>query len=400
MQDLLNHLLMLRDNEDARRQACIDTAKELGYRRWTDDKSGELRKMFKASDATLRALDARIAETREEIRRSGADSPIVQAVKAAGHGGGTEPTSRLEADGWARRVANQLCARNRENRAISSGSLDVPNLIAPYVSALPWPKRLTDLFTNRIVATSNVVEFYQETARTNNAAPVADLAEKPTSTFTLTPVQERCRVIAHLSEPVPVRFLQDVDQVQPFLAREMAQGCLAALEGQVVAGSGAGEDMTGLLHVAGTTQVAFDTDPLTTIRHGITELQNLGEEPNGIALNPADAEAIDLTRWGASGGLLSSGFDHPNTVGYGSSSNFFGPDDQVKRVISPSVPAGTAIIADWSTLVLYVRESMSLQLNYWADSLFSTNTFVLRCEMRTVAGFLRPQAFAIATLHS
>lgn len=394
-QSLLNQLLILRDNEDARRQACIDTAKELGYRRWTDDKSGELRKMFKASDSTLKALDARIAETREEIRRAGGDNPLVQAIKA---GGGGERTAAIDADNWARRVATRLCARNAENRAISSGSLDIPNLVPPYVSALPFPKRLIDLLVNRMVATSNVVEWFAQTARTNNAAPVADLATKPTSTFTLTPVQDRCRVIAHLSEPVPVRYLQDVEQVQPFLSREMAQGVLAALEHQVVAGDGTGENMTGLLNVAGTTAVPYQGDPLTTIRHSLTQLQNLGEEPTGIALNPASAEEIDLMRWGSQGGLLSSGFDHPNTTGYGSSTNFFGDDSQIKRVISPSVPAGIALIGDWSQIVLYVRETMSLVLNYWSDELFSSNAFVLRCEMLSVAGFLRPQAFAIATI--
>jgi HK97 family phage major capsid protein len=394
-QSLLNQLLTLRDNEESRRQACIDTAKELGYRRWSDDKTGELRKMFKASDATLRALDARIAETRSEIQRSGGDNPFVQAIKA---GGGGERSAAIEADAWARRVATRLAARNAENRAISSGSLDIPNLVPPYVSALPWPKRLIDLLVNRMVATSNVIEFFQQTVKTNNAAPVADLAEKPTSTFTLTPVQDRCRVIAHLSEPVPVRYLQDVEQVQPFLAREMAQGILAALEHQVISGDGTGENMTGLLNLAGTTAVPYQGDPLTTIRHSLTQLQNLGEEPTGIALNPVTAEEIDLTRWGSQGGLLTSGFDHPNNVGYGSSTNFFGDDSQVKRVISPSVPAGTAIIGDWSQVVLYVRESMSLVLNYWSDALFSTNAFILRCEMRTVAGFLRPQAFAVATI--
>ncbi|OBB89645.1 phage major capsid protein [Mycobacterium sp. 852002-30065_SCH5024008] len=395
MQDLLNKLLTLRDAEDARRQACVDTARELGYRKWSDDPTGELGKMYRTSQNTLRALDARIAEQRAEIERSGVNNPLVQAIKA---GGGSERTAGIPVDGWARRVATQLCARNAENRAISSGSLDIPNLVPPYVSALPWPKRLIDVLTNRLVATSNVVEFFQQTVRTNNAAPVADLATKPTSTFTLTPVQDRCRVIAHLSEPVPVRYLQDVEQVQPFLSREMAQGVLAALEHQVVAGDGTGENMTGLLHQSGTTAVPYQGDPLTTIRHSITQLQNLGEEPTGIALNPHDAETIDLERWGTAGGLLSSGFDHPNTVGYGSSNNFFGPDDQVKRVVSPSVPAGTALVGDWSTCVLYLRESMSLMLNYWSDALFSTNAFLLRCEMRTVAGFLRPQAFAIATI--
>ena len=47
-----------------------------------------------------------------------------------------------------------------------------------------------------------------------------------------------------------------------------------------------------------------------------------------------------------------------------------------------------------------MRESMSLMINYWAESLFETNAFIMRCEMRSVVGVLRPHAFAIATLHA
>lgn len=56
--------------------------------------------------------------------------------------------------------------------------------------------------------------------------------------------------------------------------------------------------------------VAFDTDAPTTIRHSIAELQLLGEVPNAIALNPVDAEGIDLTRRGASGGFLTGGYQN------------------------------------------------------------------------------------------
>lgn len=396
MQGLLNTLLTLRDTEAARSQACVDEARSLGYKKWRDDPTGELGRMYRKSQDTIKALDARIAEEQAELRRGGSDNAYVQRIKA---GGGIERTARGEADGWARRVASQLIARNQNQRAISTGVLDIPSLVPPFVSLTRWPTRLVDLLVNRIQIDQNSLEFYQEVSRENNATVVADLGTKPTSTFTLTPVQERARVIAHLSEPIPVRYLQDVEQVQPFLSREMAQGVLAALEHEVISGDGTGEHMTGLLNTAGTTQVAFTTDPLTTIRHSFTELQNIGEIPDAIALNPADAEAIDLTRWGSQGGLLTSGFDHPNAV-VGNSSNFFGPDNQVKRVVSPSVPAGTAIIGDWGTaLTLYLRESMSLLLNYWADSLFESNAFIMRCEMRCVIGVLRPQAFAIATLH-
>jgi hypothetical protein len=60
-------------------------------------------------------------------------------------------------------------------------------------------------------------------------------------------------------------------------------------------------------------------------------------------LSPADAEAIDLVRWGSAGGFLSGGFEHDNRDGFGTSDNIFGT---VPRVVSPSVPTGTAILGD------------------------------------------------------
>jgi hypothetical protein len=148
----------------------------------------------------------------------------------------------------------------------------------------------------------------------------------------------------------------------------------------------------------GVTNVAWQGDAATTIRHALTVLQNMGERPNGIALNPFDAELLDLERWGTAGGLLTSGFDHPNTIGYGSSNNIFGDSSQIRRVTSPSVPGGTAIIADWDTMDLFIREGVSVIMTQWGEAQFTTNSFVVRAEMRCVVGFTRPRAFCLATI--
>jgi hypothetical protein len=62
----------------------------------------------------------------------------------------------------------------------------------------------------------------------NNAAPVPDLATKATSMLIVQAIQDRCRVIAHLSEPVPYRIWTDSEAVVSWLADEMAQGVLDA----------------------------------------------------------------------------------------------------------------------------------------------------------------------------
>ncbi|MDX1885821.1 phage major capsid protein [Mycolicibacterium sp. 120270] len=190
-----------------------------------------------------------------------------------------------------------------------------------------------------------------------------------------------------------MRLLADYGSLTRWLNSELTEGVLTALEAQVIAGSGTGENMTGVLTVAGSTTVAFATDVVTTLRKGLTALQNLGVQPNAWVLNPADAEAVDLTKEGTGGiGFLTDGY----TTGNALSGNIFG-DPNIQRVVSPSVPAGTAILGDWSKIGLWVREGVRVDIGF-PDDTFKKNQAVLRGEMRVGAGVLMPPSFAVIDL--
>lgn len=393
MRDHLARLIRLRDEALAEVEAITKRVADAGHTRLTESEDRQVTSLLE----TRKALDERIADTKAELKRSGEDNPWVKRIVAAEAMG----NAAVSTQDWARRTAQQIVGVGRERRAISSGTLDVPSLVLPYVTEVPWPTRLIDLFSNRVGAESNAVEYYREqvAARDNQATVVADLQTKPTSTFTIEPVTDRCRVIAHVSEPVPVRLLQDVTALTPWLANTMAEGVLSGLEQQAIYGTSAGEEMTGLIATPGTTIVHYATDKVTSLRKGLTALQLLGEKPNGVALNPADAEAIDLTRWGTDGGFLTGGFEFDKGNGFGSSDQIFGPSNRIRRVISPSVPEGWAYLADWTQLKLFVREGLSIAMDFWGDN-FSKNQFIVRAEMRGLVAFTRPQAFAKISLHS
>jgi HK97 family phage major capsid protein len=121
-----------------------------------------------------------------------------------------------------------------------------------------------------------------------------------------------------------------VADLQSWLASEMAEGVLDALEQQVISGSGTGENMTGIRAVAGTRAVAFATDVPTTLRKALTTMQTAGETPNAVVLHTNDAEAVDLSRWGASGGWLL-----PNAFSGSPGANVFG-GPEIQRVINPA----------------------------------------------------------------
>ncbi|OKH78218.1 hypothetical protein EB75_28160 [Mycobacterium sp. ST-F2] len=356
----------------------------MAKRDMTDDESAEFGR-----------LSGQVQELENELQRVGvgnADVTAIHRANAKGHaGGGVKVTS----GGWAARAAAVLVTG--ESRGIASGSVDVPTLVETEVAAMDRPGRLIDLLTSRNNIQGNSFEFYRQGIRTNTAAPVADGAVKPTSIFTVAPIEDRCRVIAHLSEPVPIRLFADHHDLEQWLDDEMAEGVLDAIEREVISGDGTGEHMTGLLHTAGTTAVAFDTDMPTTLRSAVTAMQLKGVTPTGWVLHPNDAERIDLLRfpWGgaaaADAGFLLDGYQN----GTAGSANVFGPT--APRVVSASVPEGTAVLGDWAQLRLYVREDVRLDIDA-GGVLFTQNQAIVRAEARVGVGVLKPASFAVIDL--
>ncbi|MGV0795645.1 phage major capsid protein [Mycolicibacterium elephantis] len=339
--------------------------------------------LTESEDREFRAIHAQVTELESEMRRAGRFDPDIVAIKRATSRGGQD---------WASRAATAIRKMGGENRAVTSGSIDLPTLVEPNVVAKARPQRLLDLLINRKSISSNSFSFYQQTVRTNNADVVADEATKPTSVFTVAEVNDRARVVAHLSEPVPIRLLADHEELRMWLDSEMREGVLDALESQIISGSGTGEDMTGILVAAGTTAVPFDTNIWTTLRSALTAAQVAGERPTAWVVSPQDAATLDLTLETSGSGFLLDGVNASNA----GSGNVFG--DTLPRVVSPSVPTGTAILADWSRLRLYVREDVRVDIDASGPDLFDKNLVKMRAEGRFNIGILRPSAFFVCDL--
>jgi HK97 family phage major capsid protein len=394
LREHLQRLETARDEARAKRQAILDRCQAEHRKDLTADEATAFHRLT----GQIEGLDELVGEQAAEVERAGLNDPEKMRIRQASSTGGSGGCgSAAESRSWAQRTAQTIAAVHGEARAVVSGSIDVPSLVEANVAAIPHPSRLIDLFTNRIAVQGNAFEFYQQTARVNAATAVADAATKPTSTLTIQAVQDRCRVVAHLSEAAPIRLLADIPAFQNWLVSEMVAGVLDGLEAQIVNGSGTGENMRGLLNTTGVTAVAFTTNMVTSLRAGLTALQVKNEVPTGWALHPADAQSIDLTRWGAEGGLLTGGFQTDTRPGVsGSSDNIFG--SSIPRVVSPSVPVGTAILGDFTQLRVYVREGARVDIDTSGPELFDKNLFKMRGEGRFGIGVLRPQAFAIIDL--
>lgn len=229
----------------------------------------------------------------------------------------------------------------------------------------------------------NTFSYLRQTVRDSKAGPVADGALKPTSVFTFEEIEDRYRVIAHMSEPVPLRFFHEDKALGNFLANEMGYGLAVATERQALTGDGLGENFTGILSTEGILSQSWDGDLLRTLRKAVTALQVTGVDPSALVLHPADAERVDLLREGVDSGKYLIGDPAAEAVR---------ALWQVPRVTSVAVPVGTAVLGDWDGAELVTRQEATLHVDTGGE-LFSHNQVRFRVESRSGLAVQRPGAF-------
>lgn len=353
------------------------------------------------------AYDAHIAAARsaiDSLKSAKADEFILAEAKTMaqdmgepmtvhGSGGRRKDAGSRWSKAAAARVSGALISEAGGQKTLVTGTIGVPSpLETDVVTLSTTPRSLLELIPVRPMrggfGVGNSFSFLRQTVRTNNAAPVPDGALKPTSVFSIAEIEDRVRVIAHLSEPVPERYFADHAALEDFLRAELEAGILDALQTQVVSGDGTGENMTGILATSGVIAQAFVTDRLTSIRKGLTQLQATGVTPNALVLNPVDLEALDLLRAdGATGAFL---LGDPSAE---SATNIW----SVPRVPSNAVAAGTALLADWTQAEIVVREDATLSLDRSGDN-FTKNLVTMRVEGRFGLAVKRPASFAVVDL--
>lgn len=302
--------------------------------------------------------------------------------------GGRKAARGQWAKATAERMSKVMTADVDGQKALISGSIGVPVPIETDIVAMSEaPRTLLELIPVRPLTggfgTGNSYNFLRQTVRNHQATVVPDGAVKPTSVYTVQEIEDRVRVIATLSEPVPERYLADYGNLEDFLASEMEAGIQLALEDQVLNGDGTGENLTGILATSGLITQAFATDRLTSIRKGLTALQVYGITPTALVLHPTDLEALDLLRAdGATGAFLLG-----DPAG-DSAANIW----RVPRIPSTAVTPGTAILGDFDQAEIIVREDATLAVDR-SGELFTKNLVVLRLEGRFGLAVKRPNAF-------
>ena len=256
------------------------------------------------TDAEMKAFDAEMAKAEEakaklkEIEKS---DELFRQLGALSDDrtrgtGDVKAGQVLSFKGLARQVKANMVDRGgfHIKALIATGSTvtTARTLTSPVTMAKP-ATGLLDLLPVRMLEDGDEYSYLTQTTRTNNAAPVAVGALKPTSVYTWTRVNRKLRVIAHVSEPIPQYWLKDAPALEQFVGSEMAYGLQLAVEDQALNGDGEGENLLGLLEASGVQTQTFNTSMIRTVRSAITKVEAMGYTASGIALNPLDWEAIE-----------------------------------------------------------------------------------------------------------
>lgn len=246
---------------------------------------------------------------------------------------------------------------------------------------------------------SDTVEYVREDTFTNAAAFTAEATAttgtdgtKPESALAYSVQTGAVKTLAHWI-PVTNKMLADVAQTRGMINGRLLVGLNLALETQVVAGDGTGENFTGLLNTAGILIQGKGSDSaLDAIFKARTQVRVTGNgTPGAVVLHPNDWEAIRLSRESAATAT-------PGTY-------LMGPPSQVGATTvwgipvteSQAITENTGLIGDFQMgCALYDREQAAIRVGTINDQ-FTRNIQTILAELRAAFVVFRPTMFAKIT---
>lgn len=151
---------------------------------------------------------------------------------------------------------------------------------------------------NVVPTGANSIEYTRQSTRTNAAAPVAEEASAPASTYGWTKAEAFVRKISHITH-VSEEALADSAQLEGEINGELAYGLDLVEEQQILTGNGTGENLSGLITNATAFSAAAglpNAQRIDRLRLAILQVALADYAADGIVLNPTDWAGIELTK--------------------------------------------------------------------------------------------------------
>lgn len=174
-------------------------------------------------------------------------------------------------------------------------SANAGGLIRPLYETEPvgLPKRrftIRDLLPVVPISTSSV-DYPKQTARTNNAAPVAEGSAKPYSDYVWDSATAFVRTVAHLAK-LTRQAMDDAPRLAAEVDSEMRYGLGLVEEAQILNGNGTGQNLNGIV-----TQATAYTAPITIAGATSLDMLRLAMLQGALALYPATGIVLSMVDW-------------------------------------------------------------------------------------------------------
>lgn len=283
------------------------------------------------------------------------------------------------------------------NSGVTGEALNYPGQQILAQPQMPLLRRLTvrDLLAQG--RTSKSVLFYQrETGFTNSAAPVSEGSLKQKSELEFELVTDPVRTIAHLLD-ISLQMLDDVDFIESYIQTRMIYGLKLVEEGQLLTGSGTGQNLEGIYTAAtpysqpaGVQINAATEQDLDKLRLALLQVELAEAFATGIVLHPTSWANIELLKDGEQRYL----FTNPQNSTTG---RVWGRD----VVSTQAMAAGTFLVGDFAMHAqIFDRQDANVAISFENKDNFERNMATLRVEERLALAIYRPEAFVKGVLES
>ena len=267
------------------------------------------------------------------------------------------------------------------------------------------PPAVANLLGSGSLGSSQGVTYLVEGAVEGAFATVAEGGAKPQIHFAdpITRTDNLKKIAAFFD--TSDEMVEDLD----FMMSEINQRGLYLLsmteDSQLLSGDGTGSNLLGLLNRSGIqtlTQAADPDNAQETIFRAMTAVQTAtGLTADGIAINPADYQALRLAKDG-NGQYFGGGFfqaPYGEAQAEGGQMGYFQPIWGLRTIVTPSVPAKTAVVGAFqAAATVYRKGGVRVESTNSDAGKFTSNIVTTRIEERVALALRLPAAIVKVTL--
>lgn len=231
--------------------------------------------------------------------------------------------------------------------------------------------------------TAPAVEYLVESGAVRVAGIQAgEGVDKSESEFTFELKTAKVETFAHYVQ-MSRQVFADQPALAMFLQTRLTEGVWRKLEDQMLNGNGTSPQLSGILDAGNFVAYTPPTPALSrldTIRDAMAKLQDTDYAPNLVILNPRDWANIEIERGDDGQYLLGNPAMMAQPMLWGANVH-----------ATPALPAGTFIVMDSASAMLWSRQSATMLLSDSHNGNFTKNLLVGLVEARFGFGVLRPE---------